>query len=161
MSDTIRELVILDYMSRLADITIANGYNTDCGSHVFRVRKMVDPDELPATIVWPQPEKAEAEYGALNCTMTIRVEGLAKFGTTNPSVVAEQILGDLKKCILAPENLLTSPDTGWSRSPDYIDSIVYTDGGTDEYPEEGALTVGASAIFEVAYHTRLDDPYSQ
>lgn len=160
--DTIRELIILDFMSRLADITVAHGYNTDCGkTNVLRVRKMVDPDELPAIVVWPLPEKAEVEYGALNCAMTIRVEGIARFGAVNPSVVAEQILGDLKKCILAPENLLTSPPAGWSRSPDYIDGIVYTGGGTDEYPEEGALSVGAFATFDVTYHTKLETPYEQ
>jgi hypothetical protein len=154
-------MIIQDFMARLTDITIAHGYNTDCGATVLRVRKMVDPNKLPAIVIWPLPEKAEAEYGLLNCTMSIRIEGIAQFGATNPSVVAEKILGDFKKCILAPENLLASPDEGWSRSPDYIDGIVYTGGGTDDYPEESMLSVGASATFDVTYHTKLNDPYTQ
>jgi hypothetical protein len=161
MTDTIREIIIKDFIARLAVITTANGYNTGCGANVQRVRKLLDPDELPACVVWPGAEKAEAIYGELSCTMEIRVEGIAKFGSTNPSVIAEAILGDLKKCILSQYNALTSPHTGWSRSPDYIDSIDYTGGGTDEYPDDGMLSVGASATFAVTYTTKRDDPYSQ
>lgn len=165
--DTIRELVIKDFMARAAKITVDNGYNTNIGEtisgtkEIVRARIKIDPDELPATVIWPLPEKAVAEYGQLNCTMSMRVEGIAHFGAVNPSVVAEMILGDLKKCFLAPENLLTSPHAGWSRSPDYIDGIIYTGGGTDDYPEADKKTIGAFATFDVTYHTKLDDPYSQ
>lgn len=161
MSDTIREIIIQDIMARLADITVDGGYNTDIGARVYRVRKMVDTNELPASVVWPQPEVGQSSYGQLKCTMQMRVEGIAEFGTENASVVAERILGDLKKCLLAGLDETVSPTTGWSRSPDYIDSIIYTGGGTDEYPEEGALSVGAYATFEIGYYTKLDDPYSQ
>ena len=161
MADTIREIIIQDIMARLVEITVDGGYNTDIGARVYRVRKMVDPEELPACVVWPQPETAENGYGQLKCKMQMRVEGIADFGTTNASVVAEKILGDLKKCLLARENETVSPSTGWSRSPDYIDSIIYTGGGTDEYPEEGALSVGTYATFEITYYTKAEDPYTQ
>jgi hypothetical protein len=159
--DTIREIIIKNFIARAAGITVANGYNTDIGKTVLRARKKVDPDELPVTVIWPLPEKATAEYGQQNCTMTMRVEGIASFGAINPSVLAEKILGDLKKCFLAPENLLDSPPSGWSRSPDYIDGIVYTGGGTDDYPDDDKITIGAAVEFNVTYHTNLNDPYSQ
>lgn len=152
MSDTIREIIIQDFMGKLAEILVAGGYNTGMGANVLRVRRKVDPDILPAVIIWPGREKAEHKYGELACTMSMRIEGIADFGTNNPSAISEQILGDLKKCIL---------DTTWSRSPDYIDGIFYTEGGTDEYPDEGQQTVGAAATFEVKYTTKINDPYSQ
>lgn len=159
--NTIREIIILDYLARAAVITVANGYNTGIGANVIRARKKLDPDELPGTVVIPGPEKSEAKYGQNACKMIMRVEGIVDFGTSDPSVVSEQILGDLKKCFLDPANQLTSPVSGWSRSPDYIDSIVYTEGGTQEYPDEGQVTVGAFVTFEVGYTTKLNDPYSQ
>jgi len=151
MSDSIREIIIQNFMARVAIITIANGYKTDCGANVERVRKNLDPSELPASVIWPGVEKVEQSYGELTCTMSIRVEGIAKFGSANPSVLSEKILADLKKCILS----------GWIRSPDYIDKIIYTGGGTDEYPDDGMIAVGAFALFDLTYTQKLDDPYLQ
>ena len=161
MNDTIREIIIKNFIARLSVITVAHEYATACGTHVFRARKTLDPLELPATNIIPGAEKAVHQYGELQCTMTIRIEGIAEFGTENPSVISERILGDLKKCILAPQNLLSSPHSGWSRSPEYIDSIIYTGGGTDQYPDENEKTIGAYANFDVGYTTKIENPCEQ
>lgn len=158
--DTIRETIIKDILARLAVITVANGYNTGIGGKVLRARKTVDPEDLPLCDVWPQPEKAENAYGQSICTMAMKIEGLTKFLTENPSVVSERILGDLKKCILSQYDATTIPPTGWNR-PAYIESIIYTGGGTDEYPDEGSVSVGAYITVDVTYMTKLDDPYTQ
>lgn len=160
MADTIREVIIKDFLARGAVITTTNGYNTNIGANVFRARRTIDPDELPACDLWPQPENAENQYGVSACIMKLKIEGIVVFGLTNPSVISEQILGDLKKCFLSHYNTTTSPPTGWNRSA-YIDGIVYTGGGLDEYPDEGQLTVGAYINLEVTYHTKIDDPYTQ
>lgn len=158
--DTIRETIIKDFSSRGAVITTVNGYNTNIGANILRARNNIDPDELPVCDLWPKPETSENQYGVSVCTMQIKIEGIMVFGLTNPSVVSEQILGDLKKCFLAHYDTTTSPPSGWNRSA-YIDGIVYTGGGTDQYPDEGMLTVGAYINLEVTYHTKLDDPYAQ
>jgi hypothetical protein len=153
MSDTIREIVIRDIMARLAVVTVVNGYKTDCGvKEIQRVRKLLDPAELPAFVVWPGTEKPEQRYGELINTMSVRIEGITKFESENPSVVSEMILGDLKKCILSQT---------WTRSPDYIDKITYTGGGTDDYPDDGMISVGASATFDITYTEKIGDPYLQ
>ena len=160
MSDTIREIIIKAFLTRLAVITTANGYNTSIGAKVMRAQKTVDPDDLPACDLWPGAEKAENQYGKIVCTMQIKIEGIALFGLANPSVVSEQILGDLKKCILSQYDTTTSPPIGWNHST-YIESIAYTGGGTDEYPDEKMMTVGAYITLDVTYTTKLDDPYTQ
>jgi len=43
----------------------------------------------------------------------------------------------------------------------YVESIVYQGGGTNEYPEDGAKLVGATAKFLVTYYTTIGDPYNQ
>ncbi|SEM75186.1 hypothetical protein SAMN04489760_14216 [Syntrophus gentianae] len=161
MSDTIRETIIKDFMARLAVITTANGYNTDIGTTVLRAQKTVGPEDLPCCVVWPQQENSVPSYGENDCTMPIRIEGLAEFWSSNPSAISEQILGDLKKCIFQPANTSSRTPSGWTRSPDYIDSLAYSGGGTDSYPEEGQKTVGASLLVEVGYTERIGDPYSQ
>lgn len=152
MNDTLREIIIRDIMARIAVITVANGYKTDCGANVERVRKTLEHSALPAAVVWPGSEKAEQRYGETINTMSVRIEGIAAFGSENPSVVSERILGDLKQCILSRT---------WARSPDYIDRIVYTGGGADEYPDDGMVSVGASANFDITYTEKIGDPYSQ
>lgn len=152
MSDTIRECIIQDVIARLAGITVANGYSTGIGANVLRAKKVIDEDDIPSCNVWPRPETAQKRYGQDVCVMPILIEGIMEFGAENPSVISERILGDLKKAI---------GDPAWSRSPDYIDSIAYVSGGTENYPDEEDITVGATALFNVAYNTVAGDPYIQ
>jgi len=234
MTTTIREQIILAVLSKVSQIRTANGYNTDCGATVLRAVKLVDPDKLPLTSVWPQPEEAVKEYGKMICSMPIRIEGLLKYGDSNPSVMAEAMLGDIIENILGiawtvpftagsteikvgntitgetggatgyvcgvevtggswsgsdaagnlslrrlsgtfqAENLKVNGDvvaatTGTitgesaiaSTTGGLAESIEYTGGGTDEYPDDGNIAVGVSAVFTLKYKTTIGDPYTQ
>lgn len=151
MSDTIRETIIKNFLTRAATI-VPTTYQTSIGSHVLRARQNVDPGELPCCVVWPQPEEAENIAGQSMRRMGITIEGIAVFGTIDQSVFSELILGDLYKCFTAQN---------WTRSPNYIESIIYQGGGTSQYPEDGQSTIGVSALFIVSYYTKLGDPFSQ
>jgi hypothetical protein len=150
---TIRELIVQDFETRLEDILTGSpdSYFTDCGENVYRAQQTIDPDDCPASNIWPGPERAEHQYNYLKCTMEMRIETFMAIGSSNASTVIEKMLGDIKKCILS----------GWSRSPDYIDSISYTGGGAAQYPADGQKIAGAFATFNVVYTTKVDDPYSQ
>lgn len=150
MANTIREQIIQNLITRAGLILIAGGYNTDIGANVQRVRQNLDPDELPATVVWPGEEEATKEYGISWQEMPVKFEGFAIFGATNPSVISEQILGDLIKAFT-----LTDPTGGLA------DSVTYTGGGTEEYPSDKELAVGCAATFNIIYETVKGDPYSQ
>jgi hypothetical protein len=50
------------------------------------------------------------------------------------------------------ENLLTG---------DLADDIIYVQGGTEEYPDQGQEAVGASASFQIIYRTQTGNPYQQ
>ena len=154
MSDTIREQIISAIETKLADITVANGYNTDIGKEVLRARKNVDPDSLPAVVIWPLPEIVERKSGKYICTMRTRLEGLMKFEENNPSVISEQILGDLIA-------LMADPAKRSTLTAGLADDVFYSEGGTDDYPEEKDISVGASAIFAVIYKIKIGNPYSQ
>lgn len=149
MSDTIRELIILDFLSRASGITKANGYKTDIGTHVERCRH-IPPS--PSVNIWPRPETSSKVYGIQKSVMPITIEGNAAYGSTNSSALAEQILGDLKRAFTDP---------AWARSPNYIDAIDYVGGGTENYPDEEDHVTGASALFHVSYSTVIGDPYTQ
>ncbi len=44
---------------------------------------------------------------------------------------------------------------------DLADDIIYTQGGSEEYPDQGQQTVGASASFNIIYRTQTGNPYNQ
>ena len=167
MADTIRELIIQELIARAAVIVTTGSpqaYSTDIGTNVFRVRQKVDPSELPCLNIRPQPEEAETTHGKVKHKMPVRIEGIMAFGSSSPSVVAEKMLGDLIKCFTSPSwdrrHIAASPASPVTYLDPYIESIVYEGGGTDEYPEDGTLTIGASVSLKITYWTAIGDPFT-
>lgn len=166
MTSSIRELIIAEIMTRAATILTATSpviYNLNIGAHVYRAVRPVDPANLPCAVVWPQPETASYKNGMVENSMPVIVEGMAKFGSSNPSTIAEQILADLIKCFASPNwdrrrVKTASPLTYYDP---YADSIIYVQGGTNSYPESGDTIIGAQATFNVMYWTAAGDPYTQ
>lgn len=149
MADSIRETIIKAFVARASDIS-GTGYNHSLGSHVYRALKEVDPSCLPAIVIWPQREQVtRREFGKYRITMPIVVEAIAAFGSTNASVVAEQLLADVRKAFLS--NTVISS---------LIDDMQYTEGGPSEYPDAGQEVVGIQATFAVEYWTDIRNPYA-
>ena len=151
MSETVREKIIAAIIAKLADVTIENGYNTDCGESVLRVKKPIEK-ELPAFAIWPGVEENVKRHGNNSTTMPIKIEGMALYGRENPSVVSELILGDIRYIMEAQADA-SDPTGGWA------ESIEYAAGGTDEYPDPAEPRVGAYAIYNITYKTMAGTPY--
>jgi hypothetical protein len=151
-NDTIREQIIAAITTALEDIRTSAGYNLDMGLEVKRGVTISDKDKLPAVVVFALGEDNEPLPGKHNLRMTVRIECIEKFGSKNPSVVAEAMLGDIIKRMCDP----TSDVSGG-----LAEKVEYTDGGIDEYPEPGNWTIGCYAIFSVNYKTKIGDPYIQ
>jgi hypothetical protein len=147
VSDTKRELIIQACLVRAATITTASGYNTDLGLNTYRAITKVDPSRLPACIVYPFTETAERIGGGQYlCTMPLRVEAVALTGITNPSVLAEQMLGDLRQAFM-----------GASISS-LIEDMAYVSGGTNDYSKNDSVLVTAN--FTIKYFSTISTPYS-
>jgi len=165
MNNTIREEIILELIERAAVILTTGSpqaYSTDCGETVLRARPKVDPEELPCVVIWPRDEAAENQYGKSKHKMVIQVDGVAEFGTSDPSVISERILGDLIKCFTDQNwdrrRLVASPASPVTYLDPYAESIVYEGGGT-EAPEDNSVTVAATARFSITYWTAIGNPY--
>jgi len=139
MSDSIREQIIQAVIARLAVITTANGFNTGIGATVERARKMLDPDDLPACVVWPKSEAPAREYGKGMLAMPIQIDGMALYGSVNMSVVAEQMLADI---IEAMQGIV------WS--------LAYTSGGTTEIEAGNAISGHTSTATALVQTVTLD-----
>ncbi len=168
MADTIRELIIQEFITRAALIrntASPPAYVTDIGDNVLRARLRVDPSELPCVVIFPVPEEAENAHGLSRHRMQIRVDGIMAFGSESPSVVGERMHGDLIKCFTSPSwdrrRIAASPESPVTYDQPYAESIVYEGGGIEEYPEEGSISVGVQVRFLVTYWTKIGDPYNQ
>jgi hypothetical protein len=130
----------------------------------LRSRAKVDPDELPCLIIHAQDEEINNIHGYAKHQMTMKIEGLVKFGSSSPSVISEQILGDIIKCFTAQtwdrRRIAASPASPVTYLRPYADSIVCTAAGPGDAPEDGALTAGAWTILKVTYMTVMGNPYA-
>lgn len=147
--NTIREQIIAAYTTRLASWLTAGGFAHNCGASVQR--GLPESGVLPECFLFPGPEEVAQKYGLNTCTMTLRVEAMAAIGTTNPSVVQEQLLGDAI-------TIMTDPDVTVT---DLIEDILYVSGGPASGFKGEDTTVGVYAEFRVKYNTLSGDPYSQ
>lgn len=156
---TVREHIIQDFITRLGVITVANGYNTNMGNKVIRAGRNITDADVPAVNVRPRSDVSTSlqSYGVTAITMEILLEGVMAYGATNPSVIAEEILGDLYACIMVPADTRYVPITGWD--PQYVIAINYLSGGPDNYPSEEAKIIGSAALFEVVYEIQTGNPY--
>ena len=150
MADTIRELIITDIKVKLETIRIGSGYNTDIGQNVGRGQTEFDLSALPAISLLPGIETASQVYGEQTCLMEVSVHALHSLGSTNASVLGEQMLGDMLACLIGERASITR-----------INSIQYLDGGVEEYPTPEEQVVTARVRVEVEYTTNLGDPYNQ
>ncbi|MFK5951767.1 MAG: hypothetical protein QM498_01840 [Desulfobacterium sp.] len=156
MADTIRENIISAYTTRLATMTTINGYVVGAGdcnpdeAGVYRATPEVDPDDIPACVVWPGIEEAVKDYGEHECAMKMKVEAMAPIGTTNPSIIQERILGDLKKCLFDMTVIIHAD----------IEGIVYIGGGVSQTPSEEDTIAAAYVEFTVKYNEIVGDPYT-
>lgn len=152
MSTTIRRQIITDISVKLPEVTMANGYQTDCGQNVQIVKPKIDPSDLPALVIWPMVENTiKIVHGKVLIEMPVRIEGLAQFELINPAIFAEKMLGDIIQIMTSPDDPVSS----------LVESVKYASGGTDEYPESGQKSVGTSAVFNIEYKTIKGNPYAQ
>ena len=166
MDTTIREKIIQEFLTRAALIRVSSPqvYATDIGGKVLRARPKVDPGELPCVVLWPQVEDAESKYGRQLCKMTLKIEGVVEYGAADPSETAEKILGDLIYCFVSPSwdrrRLIVGASPVAYANP-YAESVVYTGGGTNDYPEGAEIAIGVHINLIVSYYTQIGNPYAQ
>ncbi|MCP5006929.1 MAG: hypothetical protein GY941_23725 [Planctomycetes bacterium] len=152
MADTIREKIILDALTQLAKITVANGYNYTMETPL-RAQKNIPPSKMPVSVIFPGIDENERLMGKENLTMTLNFESHQLFGSVNASVMQEKMLGDLRRN-------LTNPAVGekWST---YTDDILYQEGGPAEQPDADNTVTAVYILLTVKYKTVIGDPYTQ
>jgi hypothetical protein len=105
MSDSIREQFISAFGTRLTSLLIANQYSSDMGAEVLRGHlPPLNSSLVPCVGFHLDDEQNTALYSRKDDrVLSIRVQGVAKFGDVLPAIMAERLYADVIECILAEE----------------------------------------------------------
>lgn len=94
--------IAAELAARLAQITIANGYQTDIGLRVYDGRRNLDESHMPCVVMVEDdddPAGMQAPNG--KTAMPWLLEGHTACDPDHPNVAARKIVADLKKAVFS------------------------------------------------------------
>jgi len=129
--------IALAVSTRIATITIANGYNTDIGLKVMRGRKRLDEKSLPCAVIVERDDKIlDSRPSQVKISQPFIVEGHTACDADNPNDAGHKIIADIKKAIFATK--LKYGTDG------QVITVNYT--GKSIAPREDGMSVVAAAV---------------
>lgn len=151
MGYSIRELIIRDLSDHLEMIRISNGYNTDIGLAVCRV-KTHDEGAHQGLVIIPRQEESEKKYAKMNHTMPLALDAFRLVAAgEDHATVGEELYADLVRRMTDPADRFSSR----------VDSVTHTGGGPPGLPGNEDKYASAVATFEIKYKTALGNPEAQ
>lgn len=140
--------ILASVATRLLNVTVANGYATDCGSRVFKGRRRLDETHIPC-IVLAEVDTKVVEGTRTNVRVTSRyvIEGHSVCDSDNPSDVGHDVISDIKKCIFSGDLRFG----GSVRSVDFISQNI-------GLREDGLNIVSASIEIDLVFAEDLTSP---
>jgi len=139
---TTRALILQAIANRADALLVLLPSDSSTEADLLWARSSLDPSELPAAVVNPQPETCDRDtYGIDRVNLPVTVSLCCLLGSHNSVDLGEMLLGQM--CAQIPMNGIT------------VDSklldIRYTGGGVESYPERDDQALVVSATFEIEY----------
>lgn len=154
MADSIREQIIQDIMSRVAEIQKINGYGTDVGRDAVRATKYAPASTGARIVVIPRIETGTTiKYGKTTYLFPVDIHAFVTInpGVDNASQISERIYSDIIYAITRLDSKVT----------DLAERVAHTGGGGVELADNEATLAGAQATFEITYKTVVGSPTTQ
>ena len=153
MPETRRQQLVDAIITRLEDISVANGYETNAGARVEDWPRRFDDAECPALGVYDLSEasdKSDRESGFQERTLTIQVRIFVASNT--PASDLRAIIGDVERAVGVDQYW---PDVSgeplamgtWPRRAGMV------------VPNEAMELAGAAVEFDVQYSTATFNPF--
>lgn len=140
--------------SRIARITVANGFNTDISTHIFRGKRGLDRDaDLPCVVMVEGIDNPKSDDSLAACLIeqNYMFEAHATCDPNHPNDTAHLIIADLKRAIFEGE-----PKHGM-RLEGKAKHMTYR-GRAFGVKEDGAGMVFAAVHIAVTYVEDLTNP---
>lgn len=94
--------IALDVYGRMAQITVANGYETDIGLKVFRGKRKIEDESVPCGVLIEGNDFTESRPGKLPMSKTRQgyvLGGYVPCDPDNPNDAAHAVIRDLKRAM--------------------------------------------------------------
>lgn len=136
--------------SRVGQITVANGYNTDIGLRVFRGRMALNVKDLPCIVLAEEGDSVQEVKGTkVRLTQRYTIEGHDVCDPVQPNDKAHEILKDIKRSIFGGDLSF-----GGALRPN---DLAYS-GRSIAARDDGTAICAASVDIEISYVEDLSDP---
>jgi hypothetical protein len=140
---TRRLLILQELLTRVQQITVANGFATDAGAAVFMGEVLQlgesDPDVVLALVAGDDLVRSQQVNIAV--TLPVEIQAVARADLAQPWVAVETVLGDIKRAMELPDRTL-----GGLVRQQVLRSVTRT------LPREpGTLTVGVGVTYVLPY----------
>lgn len=146
MADPIELQIVQAIRSRLANISVANGYHTDAGANVCLGRVLDEAvDEFPALVVWLVEPNAPGDTRAGNVrrSLPVLVEGYVRVEEDDPLEATLKLARDIKAAVYQLDDLVLVEGAG----------VGDLELGADEHfpPDPGSDIATAQVTLSVPY----------
>lgn len=142
---------------RLRRVRTADGYESDAGLSVFSSRRSIDPEQLPALVVWDNGETSASNPGGpVRIAMTVLVEAHGPCDQADTGDVLQALKADVKRALLAKSNGALVDEES---APRGFATIRYA-GAQPSARDNGATSESIAMTFEVTYGEGCGNPYS-
>lgn len=139
MSTPIDTQVITALVALLATISIANGYRTDAGAHVFaeESENEIPPDAIAIELVDVDESLASQGLKKRSATLSIRADVLVPFDPNSaPRETARAVLADIRQAVATINAThwlagVTSVELGGRRIPPRTEGSQYVEASLD------------------------------
>ena len=165
MTLPISERAMQAVMAQLETITMANGYNTDVGSAMFRERISFEIEELPAGSLFETSEAPENGAATDNNASMMIGHGFAVELHGDPA--AEDVgvwiglaRADVKQCLCSWAAGLTAEPGRGVRDADGAIGVLSYIGSDRIIRPDGGITSAVNVRFAVKYKEGFGDPYN-
>lgn len=154
MTASLSERVLAVFVGRLAGISTGNGYATNAGALVMRARPVVDPQYLPAIVVWNDGEApdtgASGEAASMTMHLRVSVDLHVRADQAQTGHNLELLLADAKRAVLIGRGGIA--DAGGT-----IGVLSY-DGADISARSDGNCSESVALHFTVTYQEAYGDP---
>jgi len=141
--------IALELSTRLATISVANGYNTEIGARVFRGRRDLEAQSVPCVVIAELEDVVLDKSGRngrhVKLAQVYAIEGHDACSADHPNDKAHLILEDLKRAVFGTPFVVT------------VSSVDYR-GRTIGVRDAGAGAIAAAIRIAVEFSENLTAP---
>jgi hypothetical protein len=159
-----RATALADLAARLAWITVAHGYNSDAGEHIFLGEQPAfGPDDPPAAIAIVVGDDSPTQLGpTIRSTVPVEVQAYVPADLDAPLLALEALIADIKVAVEIEgndQNATLGGSASVDRSLEGTLPKGLDRGATRSIPRaEGSTVVGVSVEYRLTFEERWGKP---